>query len=103
MNNNLPFGRKIVLDGDFRQLLRIKVHGTRSKIVNLSIKFSSTLKYFINFSLTENMQVLPKETEFAKCLLDMGDGILNDSNNNIQLPNCCIASVDANIVQDSIW
>jgi len=32
----------LVLDGDFRQLLPIKVHGTRSEIVNLSIKFSST-------------------------------------------------------------
>jgi len=41
MNNDLPFGGKIVLLGDdFRQLLPIKVHGTRSEIVNLSIKFS---------------------------------------------------------------
>jgi len=38
MNNNLPFGEKIiVLGGDFRQLLPIKVHGTRNEIVNLSI------------------------------------------------------------------
>jgi len=42
-NNNLPFGGKIiVLGGDFRQLLPIKGHGTRSEIVNLLIKFSST-------------------------------------------------------------
>jgi len=68
--------------------------------VNLSIKFSSIWKHFIDFSLTENMRVLPEETEFAKFLLDMGDGILNDSNDNIELPDCCIAPVDANIVQD---
>jgi len=30
--------------------------------------------------------------------LDMGDGILNDSNDNIQLPDCCIALINA--VQD---
>ncbi|KYN14600.1 ATP-dependent DNA helicase PIF1 [Trachymyrmex cornetzi] len=101
MNNDLPFGGKIiVLGGDFRQLLPIKIHGTRSEIVNLSIKFSSTWKHFINFSLTENMRVFPEETEFAKFLLDMGDGVLNDSNDNIQLPDCCIAPINADIVQD---
>jgi len=37
MNNNLFFGEKIiVLGGDFRQLLPIKVHETRSEIVNFS-------------------------------------------------------------------
>jgi len=36
MNNYSPFGGKIVLlGGDFRQLLPIKVHGTRSEILNL--------------------------------------------------------------------
>jgi len=101
MNNDLSFGGKIiVLGGDFRQLLPIKIHGTRSEIVNLSIKFSSTWKHFINFSLTKNMRVLPEEIEFAKFLLDIGDGILNDSNDNIQLPDCCIAPTDADIVQD---
>jgi len=73
MNNDLPFGGKIiVLKCDFRQLLPIKIYGTRSEIVNLSIKFSSTWKHFTNFFLTENMRVLPEETEFAKFLLDMG-------------------------------
>ncbi|XP_036148429.1 uncharacterized protein LOC118647495 [Monomorium pharaonis] len=101
MNNDLPFGGKIiVLGGDFRQLLPIKVHGTRSEIVNLSIKFSSTWKHFINFSLTKNTRVLPEKTEFAKFLLDIGDGKLNDSNDNIQLPDCCIAPINADIVQD---
>jgi len=43
INNNLPFdGKIIVLGSDFRQLVSIKIHGTRSEIVNLSIKFSST-------------------------------------------------------------
>jgi len=101
MNNNLPFGGKIiVLGGDFRQLLPIKIHGTRCEIVNLSIKFSSNWKHFISFSLTENMRVFPEETEFAKFLLDLGDGILNDSNDNIQLPDYCIAPINADVVED---
>jgi len=43
INNDLSFnGNIIVLGSDFRQLFPIKIHETRSKIVNLSIKFSST-------------------------------------------------------------
>jgi len=101
MNNDFPFGGKIVLlGGDFRQLLPIKLHATRSEIVNLSIKFSSTWKHFLKFSLIQNMRVFPEEIEFAKFLLDMGDGILNDLNDNIQIPECCIAPINADIVED---
>lgn len=101
MNNDFPLGGKIVLlGGDFRQLLPIKLHATRSKIVNLSIKYSSIWKIFIKFSLTQNMRVLQEEIEFAKFLLDMGDGILNDLNDNIQIPECCVAPINADIVED---
>jgi len=48
INNNLLLsGKIIVLGGDFRQLLPIKIHGTQSKIVNFSIKFSSTWGFYI--------------------------------------------------------
>jgi len=36
MNNDLFFGGKNMLSDDFRQLFSIKIHGTRSEIVNLS-------------------------------------------------------------------
>ncbi|XP_070529768.1 ATP-dependent DNA helicase pif1-like [Cardiocondyla obscurior] len=101
MENNLPFdGKVVILGGDFRQLLPIKVRGTRSEIVNLSIKYSNVWKYFTKLSLTQNMRVKPEEIEFAKFLLDMGDGKVNDSENNIQIPQCCIAPAKANIVID---
>ncbi|XP_036143523.1 uncharacterized protein LOC118645856 [Monomorium pharaonis] len=101
MNNDLPFGGKIViLGGDFRQLLSIKVRGTQSEIINLSIKFSNIWKYFKKFSLIQNMRVSLNEIEFAKFLIKMGDGKLNDSNDNIQIPECCIAPSDADIVTD---
>ena len=42
MKNNKPFGGKvIVLGGDFRQLLPVKIQGTRSDTVSLSIKYST--------------------------------------------------------------
>ncbi|KAL6419641.1 hypothetical protein ACFW04_013647 [Cataglyphis niger] len=88
VNNNLHFVEKIiVLSGDFRQFLLIKIHDTRCEIVNLFIKFSPNWKHFI------------KETEFAKFLLDLGNGILNDSNDNVQLPDCCIAPISTDIVE----
>ena len=43
MDNNLPFGGKnMILEGDFRQLLPIKlpIRGTRAEVLNLSIKYS---------------------------------------------------------------
>jgi len=46
------------------------------------------------------MRVLPQEIEFAKFLLDMGDMKLNDFNDNIQVPECCLASSNADIVTD---
>jgi len=49
----------------------------------------------------ESMRVLPEETESAKFLLDMGDGILNDSNDNLQLSDCCITPLNADIVEDT--
>ena len=93
MNVDLPFGGKIMLLGrDFRQLLSVKVNATRSELVNLSIKFSALWKHFsIIFLLTENMRTLPGEVEFAKYLLPVGNGTLNDNDNNLKVPEQCIA------------
>ena len=53
MNVELPIGGKImVLGGDFRQLIPVKVHVTGSELVNLFIKFSTLWKHFSVFSLT---------------------------------------------------
>ena len=32
------------------------------------------------------MRVLPNEVEFAQFLLNVGDGILNDADDNLQIP-----------------
>ncbi|XP_043481359.1 ATP-dependent DNA helicase pfh1-like [Leptopilina heterotoma] len=100
MNVDLPFGGKVmVLGGDFRQLLPVKIHATRSEMVNLSIKFSSLWKNFSLHTLTKNMRTLSEETEFAKFLLSVGDGILNDKDNNLLLPEKCVASKSDDIVR----
>ena len=37
MNNDLPLGGKVILiDGDFRQLLPVKINATLSELVNLA-------------------------------------------------------------------
>ena len=99
MNINLPFGGKIMLlGGDFRQLLPVKVNATRSELVNLSIKFSALWKHFSVFSLTENMRTLPGEAEFEKYLLSVGNGSLNDNDNNLSAPERCVAPRTDDIV-----
>ena len=100
MNNDLPFGGKIIiLGGDFRQLLPIKIRGTRSETLNLCIKYSELWKYFIKYTLTINMRVLPNEINFAKFLLDIGDGKLNDTHDNLTLPEHCILEPNVNVAQ----
>ncbi|XP_058810470.1 ATP-dependent DNA helicase pif1-like [Phymastichus coffea] len=101
MNNDLPFGGKImILGGDFRQLLPIQVNGTRSEILNLSLKNSHLWTFFSKFQLKTNMRVLPNEIEFAKFLLQVGDGTLNDENVNLQLPEQSVLPVNECIVQN---
>ena len=50
INNNVPFdGKMMVLGGYFRQLLPMKINGTRDETVNLSIKNSDLRKHFSTF------------------------------------------------------
>ena len=98
MNNDLPFGGKIIiLGGDFRQLLPIKIRGTRCETLNLCIKYSELWKYFQKFTLITNMRVMPNEVNFAKFLLEVGNGTLNDTHDNINLPEHCILDGNNNI------
>jgi len=46
------------------------------------------------------MRLLPNEIEFAKYLLYMGNGILNDYNDYIQILEYFIASFDDDIIVD---
>ena len=68
-------------------------------MVELSMKFSPLWRHFKKFSLSQNMRTLPEEANFAKFLLDVGDGVLNDDNNFI-IPHRCLAIADSDIVDD---
>ncbi|XP_044591985.1 uncharacterized protein LOC123270113 [Cotesia glomerata] len=100
MNIDVPFGGKMmILGGDFRQLLPVLTHATRSEMVNLSIKYSHLWRNFHKFTLSQNMRALPEEIEFSQFLLDVGDGKLNDVNDNLLLPEECSVSKADNIVE----
>ncbi|XP_044591981.1 ATP-dependent DNA helicase pif1-like [Cotesia glomerata] len=100
MNIDVPFGGKMmILGGDFRQLLPVLTHATRSEMVNLSIKYSHLWRNFHKFTLSQNMRALPEEIEFSQFLLDVGDGKLNDVNDNLLLPEECPVSKADNIVE----
>ena len=46
------------------------------------------------------MRTLPEEANFTKFLLDVGDGVSNDNDNNFIIPHSCLAIPDSNIVDD---
>ena len=98
-----PFGGKIfLLGGDFRQLLPVQRYCTRTEIINLSIKNSLLWNNFKTFDLKNNMRTLPTEVEFSKFLINLGNGSLNDGDNNISLsyfPNHCVAAKDEDIIE----
>ena len=104
MNNELPFGGKIIiLGGDFRQLLPVQRNSTKDEVIRLCIKHSSLWKHFRIHRLTQNMRSLESEKEFARFLLKIGNGSLNDHENNVRLnnfPSDCIANANDDIVKD---
>ena len=46
------------------------------------------------------MRTLPEEANFAKWLLDVGDGVLNDDDKNFSIPHSCLVIADSDIVDD---
>ncbi|XP_058810250.1 uncharacterized protein LOC131675336 [Phymastichus coffea] len=99
MGNNLPFrGKIMILGGDFKQLLPIKVRGTRNETLNLSIKYSPLWKHFIKYILTTNMRVLSNEIDFSNFLLNVGNGSLNDKDDYIDVPDHCILPETVSII-----
>ena len=46
------------------------------------------------------MRTLPEEANFAKFLLHVGDGVLNDDDNNFIIPHSCLAIADSDIADE---
>eukprot|EP00256_Glycine_max_P054071 XP_014620840.1 ATP-dependent DNA helicase pfh1-like [Glycine max] len=96
-SNQIFGGKVIVFGGDFRQILPVIPRGTRSDIVNVAINSSYLWDSCEILTLTKNMRlhinlesVDEQETvTFAKWILDIGDGIIDDENDGyatIQIP-----------------
>jgi len=84
MRNKEPFGGKvIVLGGDFRQCLPVIRHGCRSAYIKASLKHSALWIHFEPniIRLTTNMRTGVGAPEFAKWLLELGDGKHNNDDN----------------------
>lgn len=102
MNNNLPFGGKIVLlGGDFKQLLSVLKGGNHNEIIDLSIKRSYLWNLFNKnyYNLSINMRALESEIYFANYLISVGEGSLNDSNDEIDIHPNLKVYYDSNIVE----
>lgn len=86
MNNDKPFGGKVViLGGDFRQCLPVVKHGNRVDIVQSCIKCCRLWKHFKKNTLTNNIRCNDKE--FSDWLIKLGNGELNDSEDNVEISN----------------
>ena len=97
MNNNLPFGGKLVIcGGDFRQVLPVVIHGTATKILEKCLKRSPLWHHFQIHKLTQNMRALREEREFSEWLLELGNGNLKSSSvtdaDMIDIPEECSTS-----------
>ena len=67
-------GITVVFCGDPQQILPVVRHGDRSRIVQACVKSSHLWKQVHCIHLTQNMRVDPKEVEFSKHLLSIGEG-----------------------------
>jgi len=95
MNNDLVFGGKVMLwTGDFRQTLPIQKHATRAEMVNSTVKRSEYWNIAKQYKLSRNMRALETEQEFARDLIEIGNGNWNDENDSITLPSECISYGD---------
>ena len=88
LNNEKPSGRiTVVFGGDFRQILPVKIKGTREVTVSASLQKSHLWRKIKVLSLTENMHLArnPENATYAQWLLDVGDGKLTAEDGSILL------------------
>lgn len=70
-----PFGGKtVLLGGDFRQILPVIPQGTRQDTVDAAVNHSRLWNHCEVHVLSKNMRVESEENDFAKWILEVGDG-----------------------------
>ena len=91
MKIDLPFGGKcILLGGDFRQILPVVPHGSKTLIIENNIQNSFLWPFFDILRLRRNMRANPNEQAFSEWLMSVGNGSINDNDDLIRLPDQCI-------------
>jgi ATP-dependent DNA helicase PIF1 len=113
-SSKLPFGGKtIVLGGDFRQILPVVPKGGRADIVHATINSSPLWRRCTVLKLTQNMRLQFSDDieenksvrEFAKWILDIGDGKLGDSDDGeavIEIPEDLRVKSSGNHIGDIV-
>ena len=75
MKVDKPFGGIVVVfGGDPHQILPVVHHGDQCKIVQACIHSSALWEEIQQLNLTINMRLKPDEVDFAKYLLQLGNG-----------------------------
>ncbi|XP_035832991.1 ATP-dependent DNA helicase pif1-like [Helianthus annuus] len=113
-NFELPFGGKtIVFGGDFRQILPVVQNGSRQDIVHASLCSSYIWSTCKVLKLTRNMRLsvgssssnIDEINDFAKWLLEIGEGNLGDGNDGestIEIPNDLLITDSTDPIQSLI-
>ena len=86
-NDDLFGGVLFMLTGDFRQILPVVPGGTKANELDASVKSSVLWEKVNTLNLTQNMRVRlsgdPEAEDFAKTLLEIGNGELGMDTNGI--------------------
>ncbi|XP_022032343.1 uncharacterized protein LOC110933428 [Helianthus annuus] len=113
-NSEIPFGGKaIVFGGDFRQILPVVQNGSRQDIVHASLCSSYIWSSCKVLKLTRNMRLsvgasisnIQEIHEFAKWLLEVGEGNVGDGNDGeatIEIPNDLLITDSTDPIQSLI-
>ncbi|XP_022024110.1 uncharacterized protein LOC110924409 [Helianthus annuus] len=111
---DVPFGGKVfVFGGDFRQILPVIPNGTRQQIVCASLSSSYIWSKCKLLRLTKNMRLtigadssdMDSIRDFAKWLLDIGEGKLGDDNDGeaiIEIPDDLLITDSSDPIQSLI-
>lgn len=71
-------GKTILLCGDFRQILPVVPHGSRSTLIENCVKSWNEFNSFHHITLTQNMRALQHELEFVEFIRKLGNADLTN-------------------------
>lgn len=76
----------MLVSGDFRQTLPVVRHGSRTEVIESSVKSSYLWSYFMRMTLNENLRISDNDSKLKQWLLDIGNGKNFNSVDLIEIP-----------------